>query len=80
LKAFKINKLQKSKMKNITNTTLINALLYRIKAHWWLELKEKHSFHAAKLLEFDSAKRARYYARKLGICVKRAANCDRLED
>jgi hypothetical protein len=58
----------------------MSAILYRIGPLWWLELKAGQSYHAAKLLEFETAKQARYYARKLGVKVKRASNCDRQED
>lgn len=58
----------------------MKALLFRIGPLWWLELNMDHSFYAARLLEFETAKQARFYARKLGIQVRRASNCDRIED
>jgi hypothetical protein len=58
----------------------MSALLYRIGQLWWLELKSGQCYHAARILEFESAKQARNYARKLGIHVRRASNCDRTED
>jgi hypothetical protein len=58
----------------------MSALLYRIGPIWWLELNAGQSFHAARVLEFETAKQARHYARKLGIPLKRAANCDREAD
>jgi hypothetical protein len=58
----------------------MSAILYRVGPLWWLELKADHSFHAARLLEFETAKHARVYAKKLGIRLRRASNCDRVED
>ena len=58
----------------------MSAILYRIGSLWWLELRAGKWVHAARVLEFESAKRARLYARALGVPVKRASNCDRDDD